>query len=290
MTSRGCVRGRRSRPGVAMAGSPWRMCSRGTQRTWIGPDRLPSCPGRIPGASTWPRGRHSERRRPFCPVRASPAGPVRRMHASGRACPAHSLGQGGLRSALPPALPAAPRVARRPLDECPSCNEMLYNKQLEKNLRVCPRCGHHFRLRVDARLAPRCSTPTPSRSATRASNRSTRSASWTPRPTPTRSASSAPRPGIRDAAVWGIGRIGGQPVLDLRHGLRLHGRLDGLGRRREGHARGRGCPRRAAAPHRGQRVGRGADAGGHAGPDAARQDVRRARAPGAMPACPTSAS
>ena len=36
---------------------------------------------------------------------------------------------------------------------CPGCEEMLYNKQLEKNLRVCPNCGHHFRLRVDARLA-----------------------------------------------------------------------------------------------------------------------------------------
>jgi acetyl-CoA carboxylase carboxyl transferase subunit beta len=30
---------------------------------------------------------------------------------------------------------------------------MLYNKQLEKNLRVCSRCGHHFRLRVDARIS-----------------------------------------------------------------------------------------------------------------------------------------
>jgi acetyl-CoA carboxylase carboxyl transferase subunit beta len=30
---------------------------------------------------------------------------------------------------------------------------MLYNKQLEKNLRVCGRCGHHFRLRAEARLA-----------------------------------------------------------------------------------------------------------------------------------------
>ena len=30
---------------------------------------------------------------------------------------------------------------------------MLYNKTLEKNQRVCHKCGHHFRLRVDARLA-----------------------------------------------------------------------------------------------------------------------------------------
>ena len=37
--------------------------------------------------------------------------------------------------------------------QCPDCQEMLYNKTLDKGLRVCPRCGHHFRLRVDARLA-----------------------------------------------------------------------------------------------------------------------------------------
>jgi acetyl-CoA carboxylase carboxyl transferase subunit beta len=37
--------------------------------------------------------------------------------------------------------------------QCPSCREMLYNKQLEKSLRICPKCGHHLRLRADARLA-----------------------------------------------------------------------------------------------------------------------------------------
>ena len=37
--------------------------------------------------------------------------------------------------------------------QCPDCQEMLYNKTLDKGLRVCPRCGHHFRLRVDARLS-----------------------------------------------------------------------------------------------------------------------------------------
>ncbi|MEX1295959.1 MAG: hypothetical protein AB1Z67_07295, partial [Candidatus Limnocylindrales bacterium] len=32
--------------------------------------------------------------------------------------------------------------------KCPACDEMIYNKQLRQNQRVCPRCGHHFRLRV----------------------------------------------------------------------------------------------------------------------------------------------
>ena len=36
--------------------------------------------------------------------------------------------------------------------KCPSCSEMLFNKQLEKNDRICPTCGHHFRLSAAARL------------------------------------------------------------------------------------------------------------------------------------------
>ena len=36
--------------------------------------------------------------------------------------------------------------------KCPSCEEMLFNKQLDKALRVCPACGHHFRLSAAARI------------------------------------------------------------------------------------------------------------------------------------------
>ena len=36
--------------------------------------------------------------------------------------------------------------------KCPSCSEMLFNKQLEKADRVCPTCDHHFRLSAAARL------------------------------------------------------------------------------------------------------------------------------------------
>jgi acetyl-CoA carboxylase carboxyl transferase subunit beta len=30
--------------------------------------------------------------------------------------------------------------------KCPDCGEILYNKKLEENLGVCPKCEHHFRL------------------------------------------------------------------------------------------------------------------------------------------------
>ena len=37
--------------------------------------------------------------------------------------------------------------------KCPSCDAFLYNKRLVRNLKVCPECNHHLRLKVDERLA-----------------------------------------------------------------------------------------------------------------------------------------
>jgi acetyl-CoA carboxylase carboxyl transferase beta subunit/acetyl-CoA carboxylase carboxyl transferase alpha subunit len=36
---------------------------------------------------------------------------------------------------------------------CPSCGWLLYGKRLERNLRVCPECTHHFRLGARDRIA-----------------------------------------------------------------------------------------------------------------------------------------
>ena len=36
--------------------------------------------------------------------------------------------------------------------KCPDCAQVLYNKDLEKNLHVCPKCAHHFRLSAGDRL------------------------------------------------------------------------------------------------------------------------------------------
>jgi acetyl-CoA carboxylase carboxyl transferase subunit beta len=36
---------------------------------------------------------------------------------------------------------------------CDGCREVVYTKEIEKNLRICPKCGHHFRLDIAARLA-----------------------------------------------------------------------------------------------------------------------------------------
>src|SRR5437667_339509 len=37
--------------------------------------------------------------------------------------------------------------------KCPACKEIAFRKEVERNLNVCLKCGHHFRLTVDQRLA-----------------------------------------------------------------------------------------------------------------------------------------
>lgn len=37
--------------------------------------------------------------------------------------------------------------------KCPGCKELIYSKELQHNDRVCPKCGHHFRLRARERIA-----------------------------------------------------------------------------------------------------------------------------------------
>lgn len=36
--------------------------------------------------------------------------------------------------------------------KCPSCSELIYNRELERNGRVCPKCSHHLRLRARERI------------------------------------------------------------------------------------------------------------------------------------------
>jgi acetyl-CoA carboxylase carboxyl transferase subunit beta len=35
---------------------------------------------------------------------------------------------------------------------CDGCREIVYSRELEKNLRICPKCGYHFRIDVEARI------------------------------------------------------------------------------------------------------------------------------------------
>ena len=44
------------------------------------------------------------------------------------------------------------RVPDGLMTKCPGCEDAIYNKELEKSLKVCPKCSYHFRLSARERL------------------------------------------------------------------------------------------------------------------------------------------
>ena len=96
--------------------------------------------------------------------------------------------------------------------KCPTCEEMLFNKQLDKQLCVCPNCGHHFRLSAAARIELLVDEGT-----------------WAERdpglqsvdvlgfvdqkPYPDRLVAAQTATGLRDAAVWGTAGVGGTATV-----------------------------------------------------------------------------
>jgi acetyl-CoA carboxylase carboxyl transferase subunit beta len=95
--------------------------------------------------------------------------------------------------------------------KCPQCSDMLFNKQLEKNDRICPTCGHHFRLSAEARLGMLLDSGT-------FRERDAGLQSVDPlgfvdqKPYPERVATAQSQTGLRDAAIRGTGAIEGQNV------------------------------------------------------------------------------
>jgi acetyl-CoA carboxylase carboxyl transferase subunit beta len=62
-----------------------------------------------------------------------------------------------LEKLLPPQMQQSDRSDRRTVPEglwskCPSCETVLYKTDLEQNVNVCPKCGHHHRIGARARL------------------------------------------------------------------------------------------------------------------------------------------
>ena len=45
-----------------------------------------------------------------------------------------------------------PRIPEGLWIKCDNCKEIIYKQELEKNLHVCPRCQHHFRMSARARI------------------------------------------------------------------------------------------------------------------------------------------
>lgn len=62
-----------------------------------------------------------------------------------------------LKKLLPPRIKRADSGARKSIPEglwskCPACETVLYRSDLDSNQSVCPKCGHHQRLRARTRL------------------------------------------------------------------------------------------------------------------------------------------
>jgi acetyl-CoA carboxylase carboxyl transferase subunit beta len=115
---------------------------------------------------------------------------------------------------MPVRLPFRPRRNAYPADlwtKCPGCAEMLFNKQLDKSLRVCPHCSHHFRIPARSRIEQLVDS----------GSFVERDANLQPvdslgfvdlKPYPDRLMAAQLATGLRDAAVWGLATIGGRPV------------------------------------------------------------------------------
>jgi acetyl-CoA carboxylase carboxyl transferase subunit beta len=89
---------------------------------------------------------------------------------------------------------------------------MLYNKQLDKNQHVCTKCGHHFRLRLGARIAQLLD-----RDSFREQDANLESVDMLgfvdQKPYPERLAAARATTGMRDAAAWGTATIAGTRVV-----------------------------------------------------------------------------
>ncbi len=94
---------------------------------------------------------------------------------------------------------------------CPTCETMVFNKQLEKALRVCPSCGHHFRLSAAVRLEQLLDPGTWSEEDAGLQSVD-RLGFVDQKPYPERLTAAQTATGMRDAAVWGTASIGGHPV------------------------------------------------------------------------------
>jgi acetyl-CoA carboxylase carboxyl transferase subunit beta len=95
--------------------------------------------------------------------------------------------------------------------KCPSCGEMLFNKQLEKNDRICPTCAHHFRLSATSRLEMLLD-PNSFRERDSGLQSVDPLGFVDQKAYPDRVATAQSQTGLRDAAVRGLGSIESQPV------------------------------------------------------------------------------
>ena len=96
--------------------------------------------------------------------------------------------------------------------QCPSCGEMLFNKQLERNKSVCQKCGHHFKLPAAARIElladPRSFAETDAEMVSSDPLGFVDSKAY-----PDRISAAQAKSGHKDAVITGDAQIAGMPIV-----------------------------------------------------------------------------
>jgi acetyl-CoA carboxylase carboxyl transferase subunit beta len=128
--------------------------------------------------------------------------------ASGASAPSAVAKEGRLPIKFPFSRRAAPSDA---WTKCPSCEAQVFNRQLERSQRICPSCGHHFRMSIGERLdllLDRGSFEERDAGLESVDRLGFHDA----KPYPDRLEASRIKTGLRDALVWGVGTIAGHRV------------------------------------------------------------------------------
>jgi acetyl-CoA carboxylase carboxyl transferase subunit beta len=95
--------------------------------------------------------------------------------------------------------------------KCPGCDAQVFNRQLERNLRVCPECGHHFRMSVGGRIDLLLDANS-FEERDGGLEAVDRLGFHDDRPYAHRLEAARVKTGLRDAVVWGTGTVDGHRV------------------------------------------------------------------------------
>lgn len=95
--------------------------------------------------------------------------------------------------------------------KCPGCAETVWKAEVEANLQVCPKCGHHYRISAQARID---SLLEPGYELTEGTLRSTDPLEFTDlKVYKSRLAATQEATGLNDAVLSAHGKIGGHPAV-----------------------------------------------------------------------------
>jgi acetyl-CoA carboxylase carboxyl transferase subunit beta len=97
--------------------------------------------------------------------------------------------------------------------KCDGCKEVVYSKDLERNLKICPKCGHHFRVEMDERVRLLLDDPSSAEELFTATSPADPLHFKDSKPYKDRLKSYQRKLGVRDAAAVYAGKVDRTPVM-----------------------------------------------------------------------------